>query len=318
MNLHTQPTSGWTERLQNRLMVQHVKVRRVLRLFVMPGSGGVPFYDVLVMFFKSCFKGRLVDRAAAVAFNFFLALFPMVLFAFTLIPYLPVDNFQARLFEELNNILPPGTFDWVYHTIDDIMQQPHGGLMSVSILLSFIFGSSGVSAIFDGFKNVFLDIDSYSWLKQRINAVFMLIIIGACIFVAILLISFGGMGLTALMRHFEVERSLVFHVFNFFRWFIAVVFIMFSISLLYFFGNAEQKKYRFFSPGSCLATGLFIVATVGFNIYIANFSHYNALYGSIGAMIILMLWLWIISIIILCGNDLNASILRLSNAGRKS
>ena len=107
MNLHTQPTSGWTERLQNRLMVQHVKVRRVLRLFVMPGSGGVPFYDVLVMFFKSCFKGRLVDRAAAVAFNFFLALFPMVLFAFTLIPYLPVDNFQGGCSRNLTTFCRP-------------------------------------------------------------------------------------------------------------------------------------------------------------------------------------------------------------------
>ena len=121
-----------------------------LRLVRFPGTK-LPLMDVLIDFFKLFTKGRTVDRAAGVAFNFFLALFPLILFFFTLIPYIPIPHLYERVMEALNDfLLPPGTLDYVKDTIDGIMNQPHDGLLSISVVMCLVFGSSGVVAFFNG------------------------------------------------------------------------------------------------------------------------------------------------------------------------
>lgn len=352
------------------------KLENVLRLLVIPGFRGMPLYDVLVFFLKSFTKGRLMDRAAAVAFNFFLALFPLILFFFTLIPYIPIPFLYERIMDGLGNfLLPSGTLDFVTETIDGIMNQPHEGLLSVSILLCFIFGTSGVSAIFNGFKNAYLDYGSFGWIKQRLNSALLLVLFGLLVLVSVGLISFGDSAIRFMtlpevakqekmerirnitkgdgslsekvMRPFDADhdsdsayrammgpfpldpsvleevegedvtalrkaRTWMYWVLTVSRWLLVVFIIMLSMSLLYYLGNVPKERYskrfKIFTPGSILATGLFILSTIGFNVYIRNFSRYNALYGSIGTLIILLLWLWVVAIVILCGNDLNVSI----------
>ena len=221
-------------------------------------------------------------------------------------------------------------------TIDNIMNQPHDGLLSLSIFLCLIFGSSGIVAIFNGFRNVYANIviekglTLRGWLVQRTFAVLMLIIIGALIVVSVVLIALGGTALKYLVTHEIIEGgSFTFFLFSVLRWVISIFALCFGIALLYYFGNVtfnehyrvERKKkgpngevlYRnfvIFSPGTLLATSLFILGTVGFNTYISNFSRYNVLYGSIGTLIILMLWIWLVAILILAGNDLNSGIRR--------
>jgi Predicted membrane protein len=280
----------------------------VLRLLVLPGFKGMPLYDVLAFFLKSFTKGRLIDRAASVAFNFFLAIFPLILVVFTLIPYIPIANFQNTLFDLLQRVIPVGTFDVVQQTIFDIINQGNSGLLSLSVLMAFVFGSSGISAIFNGFKNSYLDYGSYSWIKQRVNSFLLLFAIGLMIIVSIGLISFGDKAIRLLVAEKLVRHRFIMWILYFSRWLMTIFMVMVSMSLLYFFGDVEQKRFRLFTPGTILSTTLFIFATIGFNIYISNFSRYNALYGSIGTLIILLLWLWIVAIVILCGYDLNASI----------
>lgn len=306
-----------------------------LRVVRFPGTK-LPLMDVLIDFFKLFTKGRTVDRAAGVAFNFFVALFPLILFFFTLIPYIPIPHMHERVMMALNDfLLPSGTLDYVKDTIDGIMNQPHEGLLSLSVFLCLIFGSSGIVAIFNGFRNVYANyitskgLTLRGWIEQRLFAIMMLIIIGLLIVVSILIISLGGMVLRYLVTH-EIIRggSFSFILFSVLRWVIGIFALSFGISLLYYFGNVkfgehyrvERKKpgrrgqrYRefvIFSPGTILATTLFVLGTVGFNTYISNFSRYNVLYGSIGTLIILMLWIWVIAILILAGNDLNSGIRR--------
>lgn len=308
----------------------------VLRLVRFPGTK-VPLLDVLIDFFKLFNKGRTVDRAAGVAFNFFVALFPLILFFFTLIPYIPIPNLYERVMMALDDFLiPSGTMDYVKGSIDSIMNQPREGLLSLSIFLCLIFGSSGIVAIFNGFRNVYANyvsdkgLDLKGWLIQRLFAILMLIIIGALIVISVVLISLGGMVLKYLVAHeIIVGGSFTFVLFAILRWVIGVYALCFGIALLYYFGNVRfnehyrvelkgtgpngQKRYRnfvIFSPGAVLATTLFVLGTVAFNIYISNFSSYNVLYGSIGTLIILMLWIWIVAILILAGNDLNSGIRR--------
>lgn len=305
-----------------------------LRLVNFPGTK-VPLLDVLIDFIKFFTKGRTMDRAAGVAFNFFLALFPLILFFFTLVPYIPIPNLYDRLMLVLDDFLiPSGTMDYVTETIDGIMNQPHEGLLSLSIILCLVFGSSGIVAIFNGFRNVYADfvveknLGLKGWIIQRAFAILMLIIIGALIVVSVFLLSLGGMILDFMAHHEIIEGgSFTFFLFEVLRWVVGVYALCFGIALLYYFGNITvDEHYRverirkgphgetlyrnfvIFSPGAILATALFVLCTVGFNVYISNFSRYNVLYGSIGTLIILMMWIWIVAILILAGNDLNSSI----------
>lgn len=325
----------WIKRKYEALKKWYHRDDNFLKMVRFPGTK-LPLLDVVTDFVKLFTKGRTVDRAAGVAFNFFVALFPLLLFFFTLIPYIPIPHLYERVMMLIKDFLiPSGTLDYVTNTIDGIMNQPHDGLLSISIFLCLVFGSSGIVAFFNGFRNVYANYVSdkgltlKGWIIQRIFAILMLIIIGALIMLSILLISLGGMALKFLVTNEVIEAGkFVFYLFNILRWVIAVFALCFGVAILYYFGNVRfdehyrkelrhpnrrGKKYRefvIFSPGTILATSLFVLGTIGFNTYISNFSKYNVLYGSIGTLIILLLWIWIIAILILTGNDLNSGIRR--------
>ena len=304
----------WIRRKYDAFRTWYAREDNFLKIVHFPGTK-LPLLDVLRDFIKSFTKGRTIDRAAGVAFNFFVALFPLLLFFFTLIPYIPIPHLYERVMMLIKDFLiPSGTLDYVTETIDGIMNQPHDGLLSISIVLCLVFGSGGIVAFFNGFRNVYNNyiydktLTFKDWILQRIFAIFMLIIIGVLIVLSILLISLGGTGLHFLVTHDIIARGkFLFVLFNVLRWLIAIFALCFGLALLYYFGNVrfkehyrkelrrptrKEKRYRefvIFSPGTILATTLFVMGTVGFNTYISNFSRYNALYGSIGTLIILLL-----------------------------
>lgn len=324
----------WVKRKYEALREWYHKDDNILKVVRFPGTK-LSFLEVVTDFIKLFTKGRTIDRAAGVAFNFFVALFPLLLFFFTLIPYIPIPHLYERVMMLIKDFLiPSGTLDYVTNTIDGIMNQPHEGLLSISILLCLVFGSSGIVAFFNGFRNVYANYVSdkgltvKGWIIQRVFAIMMLIIIGALVLISVVLISMGGMAMRFLVTNDIIASGkFLFYLFNTLRWVIAIFALCFGISLLYYFGNVRfnehyrkelkrpgtdgKKRYRefvIFSPGTILATTLFVVGTIGFNTYISNFSRYNALYGSIGTLIILLLWIWIVAILILTGNDLNSGI----------
>ena len=327
---------SWLSAKNDLLKAWYNRDDNFLRVVRFPGTK-LPLMDVLIDFTKLFTKGRTVDRAAGVAFNFFVALFPLILFFFTLIPYIPIPHLYERVMTILDDFLvPSGTMNYVKETIDSIMNQPHDGLLSISVIMCLVFGSNGIVAVFNGFRNVYANfltdkgLDLKGWLMQRLFAIIMLIVLGALIVISVLLISLGGTALKYLVSHEILEGgSFTFFLFSVLRWVIGVFALSLGISLLYYFGNVKfnehyrverkrkdsngQKLYRdfvIFSPGTILATSLFVLGTVGFNVYISNFSRYNVLYGSIGTLIILLLWIWIVAILILAGNDLNSGIRR--------
>ena len=326
----------WVQKRIQALKDWYHKDDNFLRRVRFPGTKS-PLMDVLIDFFKLFTKGRTVDRAAGVAFNFFVALFPLILFFFTLMPYIPIPHLYDRVMMALDDFLvPSGTMDYVKETIDVIMNQSHDGLLSISIIMCLVFGSNGIVAVFNGFRNVYANfltdkgLNLKGWLMQRLFAIIMLIVLGALVVISVLLISLGGTVLKYLVTNEILEGgSFAFFLFSVLRWVIGVFALSFGIALLYYFGNVKfkehyrverkrtgphgEKLYRdfvIFSPGTILATTLFVLGTVGFNVYISNFSRYNMLYGSIGTLIILLLWIWVVAILILAGNDLNSGIRR--------
>ncbi|MDA3943981.1 MAG: YihY/virulence factor BrkB family protein [Bacteroidetes bacterium] len=298
------------QKVKNRYHKRQDQLIAFLRLLILPGFDEMPLYDVLVFFGKGLFKGSVSTRAAAVAYSFFLAIFPFIIFIFTLIPYLPIDNFQQTLLTLFQDIIPPNTYAEVEQTITEIVMRQNSGLLSLSFILTFIFSTNGVSAIIDGFSGTWHTFDTKTWIQQQLSAMFLTTVLSVLVIIAIALITTGGVIIQWLIDKEMIFGGLTANLLQFFRWFVIVLLTFFCLSMLYYYAPSKRKEYRFISPGSILSTALFIIGTLAFNFYISNFSRYNALYGSIGTLIIFMVWLYFNALILLIGFELNVSIRR--------
>ncbi len=279
-----------------------------LKNIVLPGFDGITMYEVSRFFFKGLYQGALTMRASAVAFNFFLALFPFILFLFTVIPYIPIEGFQEMLFATLEDILPVSTFETVRGTAEDIIMRPRGGLLSAGFVMALFFSTSGLNSLIGAFNQTAHQLETRSFLKQQlISLVLVLILSGMAIIATGLLIS-GNALVHYLAGWLKLNNGLEILILHFTKFLIVVILFFFSISFLYFLGPSSKHKFRFISAGSTLSTLLIILLSLGFNFYISNFSKYNTLYGSIGTLIIVMMWIYLISLIIIIGFELNASI----------
>ncbi|NTW33842.1 MAG: YihY/virulence factor BrkB family protein [Bacteroidetes bacterium] len=279
-----------------------------LKKLVLPGFDGLPLYEVTSFFYRGLWQGSISTRASALSFSFFLALFPAIIFFFTLIPYIPIDGFQDALLSMLKNILPKDTYQSTLSTMEDIIKRQHGGLLSIGFIAALFFSTSGISGIMSAFNESIHVAETRSYIKQRIVAVFMVLILSVLIIIAIALIIAGTDTLDYFYRKGYLQENLTYYTLLFGNWIVVIALFFLIISFLYFLAPAKHLRFRFISAGSTLATILFVISTLGFNFYISNFSQYNKLYGSIGALIIILMWIYINAIVILIGFELNASI----------
>ena len=286
-------------------------VKRLLdfsKEIAIPGFDGVPLYFVSAFFIKGISKGYLTTRAAAIAFSFFLAIFPIILVFFTLIPFIPINNFQETLMAFINNIIPNSAEATINSTLVDIIERPRGGLLSLTFFLALIFATNGFSSIVDAFNNTYHTIEMRSWFKQRWISLVMFSINSLIVVIAIVLLTSGTAFFEFLLEKHILNNWTTFYLLEGVKWIVLTSMFFFSISFIYFLAPAKKNKFRFISAGSSLATFLSIIASVGFNFYVQNFSSYNALYGSIGTLLIILMWIYFNAIILLIGFELNASI----------
>jgi membrane protein len=286
-------------------------LQQKLSFIVLPGFDGMPLYDVLEFFFRGLFKGVITYRAAAIAFNFFLALIPFVLFIVTLIPFVTTPYFQVDLLDLLDEIIPASVYNLAESTLIEIVSRPSSGVLSIVSLLAIYFSVNGIDAILEGFNQSFHQTEIWPWWKQKVQAFFLMVGLSILVFVSMSLLGFGKDIINLLAVQGIITHKLTLLALIALQWLIIILSILLSISLLYYFGqqkDREVNKYRFFSPGSILATTLFVFGGVLLKMYFENFSRYNLLYGSIGSLIILLIWLYYNAIILLIGFELNASI----------
>jgi len=283
-----------------------------------PGFFKVPIWDVITFSLKEFQRFDLMIRANAVSFSFFLALFPSLIALFTLTPFLkeyilgflPGNyHFDAYLQEEIQKIMPGNAGDRLFNFIEDITSQPRIGLFSFGFLSAIFFASNGILALIRGFeKDEMPNFLQWNMFKKRMNAMLLTLIIGGLVIVSVLLVILGSW-FTALIIQFIKVGKLFAFLLNLSRWLIIISLFYSSISLIYKFGAATKKRFRFFTPGSALATLLCLGSSIIFSYYVDQFNTYNELYGSIGTIIVLMLWIQLNTLSILIGFELNASIL---------
>ena len=283
---------------------------KLLKLIILPGFKGLSLYDLLEIYITGIIEGTFSSRASSVAYSFFVALFPFILFIMNLIPYIPIDGFQTRFLVFTKELLPPQTADFFYPTIADIaMNHRGGGLLSLVIILSLFLAANGVNAIFSAFEYSFHVQLNRSFFKQYFVAFGVSIVLVLLLLITVGVILYGEYAIHFLKGDDLIQND-VFWI-SVLQIGIFVVMLYIIIAILYYFGTVEGKESRFFSIGALLTTMLFLLTTYLFGIYINNFSQYNELYGSIGALLIMMFYIWMNSNLLLLGFELNISLQRL-------
>jgi membrane protein len=284
------------------------KIRIVLQSFSLPGFQGVSVYYVIMFFFRGFQTGTLVTRASAIAFNFLLAVLPTLIFLFTLIPFIPIPNFQTELMTIFENVLPSNAFSLLESTLFEVITQKSRGLLFFMFITTIIFSTNGIHAVINAFNVSIHNFKIRSWMSQRIVSFLLLFIIIVMISSAIILILVGKIALNKFVELDLIKMNLTFYLLSIAKWVVFISLIYFSIAILYYQIPGDKKEWKFFSPGSIVATFLFVLSSLGFSFYVNNFGQYNKLYGSIGTLIVILLWMYFNSISLLLRFELNASI----------
>ena len=264
-------------------------------------------YDILFFFYKGVKQGAITTRASSLAFNFFLAFFPSIIVLFTLIPYIPIVDLQETLMELITTILPPHTNEIAFATIYDIINNPRSGLLSIGFVLTIFFATNGVNSLIEAFNSSYHINESRSIIQQRLLSLGITFLLSCILMITILLIMFSKTVVNYLISAEIIENKSIEYIL-FGKWMVIIIMLFIGISIIYHFGPTIKKKFKLFTPGSIISTCLIIVTSSFFNFYISNFAEYNKVYGSIGTLIIILLWMYINSIILLIGFELNASI----------
>lgn len=278
------------------------------------GFDGVPLFEVLQFFFRGVIEGAVTTRGAALAFNFFLALFPAIIVLFSLLAYLPAEYYDEIIIQ-LEKMLPQNAYELSISTIEDLMTK-RTGLLSFGTVMALFFASNAMSSLLTAFDQSTYTKTTDNYLMNRLKALILLIILSALLIVAISLIIFGKTTLDYLIVEGYIEDGISYALLSAGQWLVTLALFYFAISLMYYVGPSRKTRWNFFSAGSSLATLLVILVSWGFAEYVNHFGNYNKIYGSIGTLIVIMLWLYFNSIIILLGFELNASI-RTTSSGRK-
>ncbi|PZX94629.1 ribonuclease BN [Flavobacterium aquariorum] len=281
----------------------------ILKKVKVPGLGGFSFYDLLELYFEGIIDGAFSYHASAVAFSFFMALFPFALFILNLIPYIPIEGFQGDFLQFVKEGVPPNTYDAIANIINDILNNSHSGLMSSGFLLSIFLMANGINGILGGFESSRHVIEKRGFLNQYFVA------LGISLILSILLLM-----TVSIIVVFEVfiQKTIIQDVLSdripliiLGRYIFVILMILITSSILLRYGTKQSHKPPFISVGSVFTTVLIIISSYFFGIWVIRFSKYNELYGSIGTLLIMMFYIWINCMILLLGFELNATIHKL-------
>jgi membrane protein len=278
------------------------------RTVYIPGFRPLPLYTVVVFFILEIQKTSLANRAAALAYNFMLALFPAIIFLFTLIAYIPINKFQDNLLSLFALIMPTNAYLAFRSTIVDIIKHQNGKLLSLGFITALYFATNGVSNLMQAFNKSSLILETRTWLKRRLIALLLTILISTSLLIAIVIMTAGQWVIYFIKDELNSDAEFWFWLIALSRWLIILVIFFTSICILYRYGPSNKQKWKFINPGSVLATSLAILTSIGFTYYTNNFSSYNTVYGAIGTLIVVMIYLYLNSMILLIGFELNASV----------
>ncbi len=274
----------------------------------LPGFEGVPLYDVIIFFFKQVKTVGLTERASAIAYNFIMAIPPSFLFLFTLIPHLPFiskSSMKKELHSLILDVIPAKVHnEYLINFVDSFLDDSKIGLLSFGLLLALYFASNAMMGLMRSFNKNYIGFEKRNdfhnrWMAIKLTALIFVLVLGCLI----LLITQG-----AVLKWIGIKSELLRDIIYYVRWIFIVALVYYSIAFIYKYAPAVEKRWKLASPGTILGAFLSILATYGFSYFVNNFGKYNALYGSIGTIIVFMGLIYINSLVLLIGFELNVSI----------
>ena len=295
------------------------KIDRALRIddiiswskrFVLPGCDGVSLYNIVIFIAEELQKDNLPTRANSVAFSFFLSIFPFIIFLLPLLAYTPLAENAITQFESsIDGVFPSSAKQYLLGIVSDIRSEGSFGLQGTGFLLSIFFASSGMLTLMYGFdKSYDQSFKSRGYFKKRLIAIVLTILFAAIIFASLILIVLGNQFLSFVADSFDLTTSTSL-ILSVLKW-IMIFFLFYSmITFIYRYGPSTYRPLRWINIGATLATLLSISFSVGFSYFINQFGRYNEIYGTVSALIVLLIWLQLNAFIVLAGFELNASII---------
>lgn len=272
--------------------------------------GGLTVKQFLKKVIAGVNDDNLVGRAAELAFNFVLALFPMLIFLFSVMGLFAAHGktLSGNLISYITTVLPPDAAQLLHKTINEIMRNASNGKITIGIVLTLWFASGGMSSLISALDGVYEVRDARSFIKVRTISVLLTIAISVLVIAALVAVLTGGYVATWIGNHYGLQNAFVI------AWragqvIVALVFITFAFSLIYYFGpDLEEQHWYWITPGSLVGVLLWIAASFGFRVYLHFFNTYSKTYGSLGAVMILLMWLYVTGFAFLIGGEINAQI----------
>jgi membrane protein len=270
--------------------------------------GGLTFRELTLRVWNKTGGDELLDRAAALSYYFLFSIFPALLFVTTLLSLLSVRHVIRQLMNYAGEVLPSDAVSIVRVTLrEGLRNSGHRGLASIGAALSLWIGSAGLASVMTALNVVYAVADNRPWWKRRMIAVLLTAAFSVFLIVSLILMMLGGKAGDALGKVFDLTPAFVvaWHALTLL---VAVGLVLTGIALIYYFAPAGKREWRSVMPGTVVATTLWLIASFGLRLYVAYFANYNVIYGSIGGLILLLLWLYLTSVVLLFGAVVNAVI----------
>jgi membrane protein len=270
--------------------------------------GTISLYDILANIRKNNHRYDIDQRASAVAYSLTLACFPGLIFLFTLVPYIPIENLDDQILGILKEVLPRGIYQDARQTITDIISRPRNSVLSFGFILALIASTNGMMSLMSSFDMVYEDLETRGFIAKRGVAMLLTVVLVAVMFLLIILLIVGD-ALKGIVSDWHIIKDTwIITSFTLSRYLISFAALMLAISIIYRYAPSQGRRYAFVNIGSVIAAVLILVATYGFSFYLSRFSSYNKLYGSIGTMIALMIWFYLLGLLLIFGFEINAGI----------
>lgn len=271
--------------------------------------GGASLYYVAQFFIEGIVEGDVGTRAAAISYRILMALFPTIIFGLSIIPFLPIDNLEWIILDNLKTVMPVSAHGLLYNLIEDLMVRRHSTLVSVGFFLGLYYATNTINAYILEFNSSPILVKRYGFFKGLLISFLLVLFFALFIFIAGLLLLAGNYVLDLLLNYGFINDFISITL-NFFRYILAFLIFSFSISVLYYAGDRHKERFKPFNPGAISASFLVIISSIIFAWFVNNFGNYNKLYGSLGAFFVALIWLYFNNIIIILGFELNTSIKR--------
>lgn len=275
-----------------------------------PGFEGFSLYEIARFFFEAIDEGDLITRASAISFRVFMAFFPAIIVLLTLIPFVPIADFQEKLLMAIYDVLPLDVYQFIESTLHDLVVRKHHTLLSISFVLGLFFASNSVNAILLGFSGSKNLNRWHSAFKQRMLSMWVLLALSILMMMVIPLITLSGLVIRTLEEIGFLGNFIQVAIVFFIKWGLSIFLVILCVALLFNAGEMRGRRFRLITPGSILSVFLILLASEALAYVFTNITNYNALYGSIGAILAVQIWIYINMIVLLIGFELNTSISR--------